>query len=457
MPTNSRCAVLSFIFAILLTGPLAAAEVKVDAELGGSVLPTTNPGKVYLRLSLKTLASSKREHRTPINAAIVIDRSGSMQGDRIVAAKEGARVAIERLSSDDTISIVAFNHNVDVLSPAAPLRSAQDTLKRAIDRLTADGTTALYDGVNEGGRQVEEFLSDRKVNRVVLLSDGLANVGPSSPSDLAELGRKLASHGISVSTIGLGLDYNEDLMQRLAAASDGNHVFVERPSDLKEIFDREFGDALSVSARDITITIECKLGFKPTRILGRDGEINGDRITLKLNQLQADNERYVVVELQAPSAHDEGGADIADVRVDYTDLDNEGAPAHAAAQSNVRFSKSAKDVEDGVNKSVMSQVAAQIATEFEREGGRAARQGRHRRRAQGARGQRHLHQALGRGIQRRRRCGSGALDRRAQCAREAEPRGGEQSRWRRLEPHAQDHALRPAQVEIAAGILMPRA
>ena len=395
MSSTSRCAVLSFLVAILLTGPLAAAEVKVDAELGRSVLPTTNPGNVYLRLSLKSLASAKREHRTPINAAIVIDRSGSMQGDRIAAAKEGARVALERLSSDDDISIVAFNHNVDVLSPAAPLRSAQDSLKRAIDRLTADGTTALYDGVNEGGRQVEEFLSDKKVNRVVLLSDGLANVGPSSPSDLAELGRKLASRGISVSTIGLGLDYNEDLMQRLAAASDGNHVFVERPSDLKEIFDREFGDALSVSARDITITIECKLGFKPTRILGRDGEINGDRITLKLNQLQADNERYIVVELQAPSGHDEGDADIADVRVDYTDLDNEGAQAHTAAQSNVRFSKSDKDVEDGVNKSVMSQVTAADRNRVEREGGRAARQGRYRRRAQGAGGQRDLHQALG--------------------------------------------------------------
>jgi Ca-activated chloride channel homolog len=363
MSTTSRCAVLSFVVAILFTWPLAAAEVKVDAELGRSVLPTANPGSVYLRLSLKSLAAAKREHRTPINAAIVIDRSGSMQGDRISAAKEGARVALERLSSDDTIAIVAFNHNVDVLSPAAPLSSAQGKLKRAIDGLSADGTTALYDGVNEGGRQVEEFLSDKKVNRVVLLSDGLANVGPSSPQELAELGRKLASRGISVSTIGLGLDYNEDLMQRLAAASDGNHVFVERPSDLKEIFDREFGDALSVSARDITITIECKLGFKPMRILGRDGEINGDRITLKLNQLQSDNERYVVVELQAPAGHAEGSADIADVRVDYTDLDNADTQAHASAQPNVRFSNSAKDVEDGVNKSVMSQVTAQIATE----------------------------------------------------------------------------------------------
>ncbi len=236
-------------------------------------------------------------------------------------------------------------------------------MKRAIDRLTADGTTALYDGVQEGGRQVEEFLSDTNVNRVVLLSDGLANVGPSSPEELADLGRKLASRGISVSTIGLGLDYNEDLMERLAAASDGNHVFVERPSDLAEIFDREFGDALSVSARDITITIECKLGFKPIRILGRDGEIDGDRITLKLNQLQAENERYVVVELQAPEGHGAGSVDIADVRVDYVDLDKNGATAHAEARTNVRFSNDVKDVEDGVNKAVMSEVTAQIATE----------------------------------------------------------------------------------------------
>ncbi len=250
-----------------------------------------------------------------------------------------------------------------MLSPAARLGGSHESLQRAIDSLEADGTTALYDGVKEGGHQLEKFLSDNNVNRVVLLSDGLANVGPSSPSDLAELGRKLASKGISVSTIGLGLDYNEDLMQRLAAASDGNHVFVERPSDLAEIFDREFGDALSVSARDITITIECKLGFEPIRILGRDGKIDGQRITLKLNQLQAENERYVVVELKAPAGRSEGSADVADVHVDYVDLDKGGAPEKIETQPRVRFSKNAKDVEDGLNKSVMSQVTAQIATE----------------------------------------------------------------------------------------------
>ena len=233
----------------------------------------------------------------------------------------------------------------------------------AIDNLEASGTTALYAGVQEGGRQVEKFVSDNNVNRVILLSDGLANVGPSTPGELAELGRKLASKGISVSTIGLGLDYNEDLMQRLAAASDGNHAFVERPSDLAEIFDREFGDALSVSARDITIIIECKLGFKPTRILGRDGSISGDKVTLKLNQMQADNERYVVVELQAPEGRSEGAAEVADVTVTYVDLDKGGSPSRAEAKPSVRFSSNAKDVEDGINKPVMSQVTQQIATE----------------------------------------------------------------------------------------------
>ncbi|MDP1604768.1 MAG: VWA domain-containing protein [Legionella sp.] len=296
--SNIRAAALAFALAATLTVPLAlpstanAAELKLEADLGQTVLPTSKAGSVFLRLNLKSLTAAKSERRASINVAIVIDRSGSMQGDRIAAAKEGARVALKRLSSDDTVALVSFNHEVEVLSPSAPLSNSRDKLIEAIDNLQASGTTALHAGVKEGGRLVEAFVSDNNVNRVILLSDGLANVGPSTPGELAELGRRLASKGISVSTIGLGLDYNEDLMQRLAAASDGNHVFVERPSDLAEIFDREFGDALSVSARDITITIECKLGFKPMRILGRDGSIDGEKITLKLNQLQAGNERY---------------------------------------------------------------------------------------------------------------------------------------------------------------------
>lgn len=339
-----------------------AAEIHVQADLGHSVLSTRKSDKTYLRLSLKTLAGIKSERRPPINVALVIDRSGSMSGDRIEAAKKAAHVALDRLAADDIVSVVTYNHKVDVLAPAGRLGAVRQEIERAIDRLTVDGTTALYAGTKEGGEQVQKFLSDTKVNRVVLISDGLANVGPSSPHELGELGRKFAGKGISVTTIGLGLEYNEDLMQRLASASDGNHAFVESPRQLAGIFDKEFGDALSIAAQDVTIIIECRTGFKPTRVLGREADISGSTIRLKMNQLQADNERYVVIEMETPSGAKAGEADVADIKVEYLDLDN-GSRSEKQASVRARLSDDEKDVEGSINKAVLAQVTAQIATE----------------------------------------------------------------------------------------------
>ena len=133
-------------------------RIKLDADLGQTVLSTAKPGSVYLRLNLKSLATAKSERRTPVNVAIVIDRSGSMQGDRIAAAKEGARVALKRLSSDDIVSLVSYNHDVDVLSPAAPLRDSRDKLMRGHRQPAGvDGTTALLrrrQGRRPPGREV---------------------------------------------------------------------------------------------------------------------------------------------------------------------------------------------------------------------------------------------------------------------------------------------------------------
>lgn len=361
--TLSSLFALAALFGGASSGNAHAADIQIGAELSRSTIERKSRDRVYLRLSLKSLAAAEKRKRPPINVALVIDRSGSMSGDRLAAAKKGAHVALERLASDDIAALVSYNHEVSVDRKADKIGSKRDAIERAIDELSASGTTALYAGVKEGGEQVKAFRSDMQVNRVVLLSDGLANVGPSTPGDLAELGRALAGKGISVSTIGLGLEYNEDLMQRLAAASDGNHVFVERPSDLAEVFDREFGDALSIAARDIVITIECKAGFTPKRVLGRDGEISGNRITLKLNQLQADNERYVVVELDPPSRGLDGAeADIASIELDYMNMDS-GSRGSKQASVKARFTDDAKDADGSVNKSVMSQVTEQVATE----------------------------------------------------------------------------------------------
>src|SRR5690606_7337943 len=115
----------------------------------------------------------------------------------------------------------------------------------------------------------------RFVNRVILLSDGLANVGPSSPEELGRLGTALVRDGISVTTIGLGLGFNEDLMTRLARCSDGNTYFVEHSGDLPGIFASELGDVLNVVARQVTIEIEFPSGVRPLNFVGRDGMIRG--------------------------------------------------------------------------------------------------------------------------------------------------------------------------------------
>ncbi len=338
-----------------------AAEVTLKADLGSSVIHTSERGRIYLRLSLRALVEDIKEKRTPVNVALVLDRSGSMQGDRIAAAKEAAQMALNRLSAEDVISVVAYNHGVETVQPAAHLADF-DVLKRRIEALKASGRTALYAGVEEGARQTREFMSLDKVNRVILLSDGLANVGPSRPQDLADLGQKLGGDGISVTTIGLGLQYNEDLMSKLALASDGNHAFAETPENLVRIFNSEFGDVLSVAAQDIIIHIECQPGFKPKRIFGRKAKIDGNRISLKLNQLYHAQEKYLIVEVESDQTTNAGTADIADVKIDYLNLGNKQREQVNQALS-VEFSDDIDRARTSVNKSVMTQVATQIANE----------------------------------------------------------------------------------------------
>ena len=343
----------------------ASADVRVQADLSQTeILPSGN-NRIYLRLSLKGIASVRHERRMPVNIALVLDRSGSMKGQRLARAKEAAAMALDRLGLDDVISVVAYNHKVDVLVPATHARN-QSHLKLPIERLTASGRTALYAGVKEGGRQVHEFSDLRRVSRVILLSDGLANVGPSKPSELAELGAKLAQDGISVTTIGLGLQYNEDLMAKLALASDGNHAFARTPDDLVRIFNSEFGDVLSVVARDVVIHIDCLPGFQPRRVFGRQAKISGSRISLKLNQLYASQEKYVIVELQrqsiaSRSAHTVGSAPIAAVSVDYMGMEKS-TRVRTERSVSARYTLSREAAHASINKSVMAQVVTQIAT-----------------------------------------------------------------------------------------------
>jgi Ca-activated chloride channel family protein len=256
---------------------LAANELHLSVDMEHPVLSAGPRQITYLKVGLTGFEWKKDAERPPLNVALVLDRSGSMEGEKLERAKDAAKMAVEFLSPRDILSIVTYESEVDVLLPATRV-SDKRRIMRAIDGIYSAGNTALFAGVSKGAHELKKFIDRGRVNRVILLSDGLANVGPDSTDDLVDLGSGLRREGISVSTIGLGLDYNEDLMSSLAQASDGNHAFVREPADLTRIFDLEFKDAFEVVAKDVELVITCSRGIRPIRVLNREGEIDGNEI-----------------------------------------------------------------------------------------------------------------------------------------------------------------------------------
>lgn len=318
---------LKHLFAALTLSLLATAagaqqpapKVAIKSELASPVVLENTQDKNYLKVSLTGFPLSVTK-RSPINLALVIDRSGSMGGDRIEQATEAAVMAVNTLNAQDTLSVVIYDDVVDVIVPAAKLNNKDKLISQIRERLTARGGTALFAGVSRGIKEVSKYLDKAHVNRIILLSDGQANVGPSSTSELAELGKIAARKGIAITTMGIGNGYNEDLMAAIAQYSDGNHVFVQNTGSLEKAFTHEFGDVMSVVAQDVVVEIKVADNVKPLRLLGREGDIHDNTVTVKLNQLYANQEKYVMLEMLPAKGKAAQSKPLADVNVRYNNL-----------------------------------------------------------------------------------------------------------------------------------------
>lgn len=349
--------------ALVLAGAaLWGAEITLTADLVNPVLKAGEKQTTWLKVGLKGFeVTGESRPPAPLNVVLVLDRSGSMEGDKLERAKEAARMALRRLSDRDILSIVTFESEVQVLLPATRVTDKR-AIGRLIDNIQSAGSTALFGGVSKGSSEVRKFLDRKSVNRVILLSDGMANVGPDTPSALGDLGASLRREGISVSTIGLGLDYNEDLMTRLAQTSDGNHAFVQEPQDLARIFDLEFQDALAAVARDLKVTLEFRNGVRPLRVLNRPGQLSGTWVTLDLAQLASKQERYFLLEVEVPAMSSGQVLDLVSAQAQYGNLTT-GKPGVQTARTSVQASSDAVLVKKSLRADVAEAVGIQEAVD----------------------------------------------------------------------------------------------
>lgn len=350
--------------AMMTPADALAASVAVRTDLGTPVLLAGRTSTVVLKIGLQGLALADAEHRPPVNLSIVLDKSGSMAGEKLEKAKMAARSLLDRLRPDDLVSVVAYDGRVRVLVPTTRVAERR-RIEGAILGLQANGSTALFAGVSRGIGEVRKFLRANQVNRVILLSDGQANVGPSSPNALGRLGVACAKEGIAITTVGLGLGYNEDLMVQLAMRSDGNHAYAAEAADLPRLFAAELGDVTSVVAQGALVRVDFAAGVRPLRALNRDAVITGRTVTYTQGQIYGGQEKFVLVEAEIEAGVAGRQSPLATVTTSYLDLLS-GASESDRRLVTVRFTDSVSEADAALNTDVMIAQAEAVANDRNR-------------------------------------------------------------------------------------------
>lgn len=228
---------------------------RLDLRWVKPAVPSTG-GAVKLALVVTPPALRDDRERPPLNLALVLDRSGSMNGPPLRHAKRAATCALGMLDARDRVAVVAYDHEVDVLVPSTPA-TAPAVLAKAIRGVEARGYTALHAGWLEGGTQVARHHDPKALNRVILLTDGLANRGETDPDTIRADVAGLAARGIATSALGLGRHYDEDLLEDMAESGGGNYYLATTAPDLRAVFTAE------LRGLSATLGTDVRLAFLP--------------------------------------------------------------------------------------------------------------------------------------------------------------------------------------------------
>ena len=279
-------------------------HLKVEKNLIARESVTRRVIEIKLRAP-KLMAA--REERIPLNLALVIDRSGSMGGDKIDYVRRAAGHVIELLNEKDRASVYIYDDLVDCIMPSAFM--TEENRRRcvsAINEVTTRGSTNLCDGWLAGCEAVAQHLNAETINRVLLLSDGLANQGITSTTQLGLHAAEINQRGIATSTFGVGFDFNEHLLERMSNQGGGNFYYIEQPGQIQEIFLQELEDLLNVSVKEVAISLPLANGTVSYEILGgwKHTAVD-DALQIHIGALAEGQERSLYLVANLPASQDE--------------------------------------------------------------------------------------------------------------------------------------------------------
>ncbi len=294
--------------------------MQADYILNYDVLPINHEQKVHLMARFVTDPVAQDRKRRPLNLSLVIDRSGSMGGAKIDYTRQAAQFLVQNLSARDTLSIVLYNESVETLLMPENVKR-KDVINQRIDGIKARGTTNLSSGWLEGCNLVAKNLENDVMNRVILMSDGLANRGVTGTEKLVNMARQKFNEQISTTTMGLGNDFNEDLLIEMANAGGGAYYFIESPEVAPTIFQEELSGLLNVIGQNLTISIEPTETLKVVHQLNAyPMSTNGTQMSFRLGDVFGEEVKALLLEFTLLPIQELGHQQIATLKFEYDEL-----------------------------------------------------------------------------------------------------------------------------------------
>jgi Mg-chelatase subunit ChlD len=247
--------------------PKWGQAVAMDTRWGNDEV-SPSQREAVLQIGFTTAEVNERTDLRPLNLVLVIDKSGSMaENDKMSRVKESLLTMLTKLRPDDVISIVAFDTSAQVLYRAKRIGDGH-ALRRAIDCLEPDGWTNLHGGLMLGYAEARKHFRTGATNRVILLTDGIANRGVVDPARIASESLRYNGQGIDLSTIGVGMELNNDLLRTLARSGRGLYHFISDYKDINKVFVNEVQSLISSVAKTVQVKIEYGPGLHLEKLYG---------------------------------------------------------------------------------------------------------------------------------------------------------------------------------------------
>lgn len=296
----------------------APGTLAMDGRLGHHTLPSVAPSETYLYVQVKAPTGSQAVKSAPLDLAIVIDRSGSMQGKRLQNAVDAARGMVRRLRDGDVVSIITYNTKTETLVPRTSITaSTREQIVSEISGIRAAGDTCISCAIDTAMQALA--VQDGMIKRMLLLSDGEATAGIRDVAGFRSLAERARSRGMPISSVGVDVDYNERIMTAIAQQSNGRHYFVENAAGLPNVFDRELESLTRTVAVGAQLRLELAPDVRLLDVFDRTFEREGSTIVVPLGGFAQGDEKTLLAKVSVrPGAV--GHQVLAKVRVVYDDL-----------------------------------------------------------------------------------------------------------------------------------------